>query len=316
MGTLSSSPGSAPGSASGRGGLSRRALLLGTAPLVLPGIESLRRCSRHGVWRRITDSLTNLLTDWRTEVPLQFDDLSLAYRRARRRGRPLLVRLLWSRRLSDADAERRGVYADLLRYGEVHELAPLALCEPLTLCFDEVPAMYGLSRLKAGADFLFIETTGRRMQVTPLSVPSVELRIPRSRVPRPVPSFCGVISAREQARFEQKEAAYQEALRAERAPYLWAQRVLRFEQLAQAIATAVAPDPAALARRAREAVATLSSREEELVEQALARRAVPDEPLCQKAAARIALAAAQTQSAAHKERCLVALAAAVVARGE
>lgn len=308
---------SPPGSASARGGLSRRALLLGAA--VLPGIEVLRRCDRSGgrSW------LTDLWADLTTEIPLQSDDLSIAYRRARRRGKPLLVRLLWSRRPSGADAARREVFADLLRYGEPHELAPLALCEQLTLCFDEVPRMYGLSRLKEGADFLFIETTGRRVQVTPLSVPSVTVKIPRSQVPRPRRITCGLLSPRGRLWVDRRQDAEEEedqkALAAERAPYLWAERVLRFEQLAQAIARAVAPDPAALARRSREAVAALSSREEDLVEQALTWGQVPDGPLCLKAAARIALAAAQAQTAAAaavKERYLVALATAVVERGE
>jgi hypothetical protein len=285
--------GDAPGSL----GLSRRALLGGVASILAAGAAAL--------------PMRQLWTDFLTEVPAGLDDLSLAYRLARRRGKPLLAIFVQGDFHANTGFDRQQAFRDLLRHGEDHELIPLALCRPVRVCFQAGCALFNLPATPKDIELLLIETTGTQPVGTPLFA-KLDLE-PQRAFAFPEPAFQRVICANgrmltlpfqqtvSRTRYDAKRLAAQS----------WSQRRERYQRLSRTIAQAVAKDLETLNRRAQDTARVLSSTNREAVEGALARHEPPAEPLRERAAALIALSAARAQDLNVRDQLFHALAAAV-----
>lgn len=251
----------------------------------------------------IAPPVSTVWTQLTTEVPMGIDDLSMAYRRARRQGKPLLV-TLYSGALQEALAD--------LRHGggeESRSIALLALCMSAKASCAEVASLLDLDQPSSGCELAFIETTGRRPTGT-LFAPFLHIDLPD--MPRLPGLFCGNSTPEEIQKFQKESAPIIAAWSKRMAPYEQARRRARARRLAGILASSIAPDLAALSRRARDARVALSEKQRVLVDQALTQNMVPPEPLCYQAAALVALAAAQAPTPAVKERFLDALTAAVL----
>lgn len=286
------------GQVRGQQPMSRRALLGGAAAL-LGGATTLLPLSGTG------RALPRLCTELRTEVPMGIDELSMAYRRGRRAGKPLLVRLWCGNESPRALIERRRAFADLFEIGDISDIAPLALCESVEACFDDVAALLNITRPLTGLELMLIETTGQR-PIGTLLEPFLHIELPSP--PAGPRFFCGNMTKEEIQHADEQYAQKLHAHARRIAPYVIAQRKLRSQRLSRAIAKVIAPDMGALSRRANDARAAFSAENRETVERALARQEVPPQPLCHQAAALVALTMAQTPDPTIKERFIQALA--------